>query len=171
MEKHQIAAFPALEGPFLHHVYIGFCQSDVERVKSDVEKLLRLEPDLKICTRNDLETVKSDRFVSSVPESDDVVLAKIANGTCNSQKCLLYVSCDYLQDPWHSIEVRAVLAKASCFRRLQAGQDVNAVKDVSLTVFGFPPEFVPAELRDFMNHRPNDEVEWKAFAIDIAKGI
>ena len=139
--------FPEVEGPMQYHLYIGFAEADGSNVRSDIARLEKLG--LKIFPRSDAD--------------QPVTPARISEGTCSSQKCLLYVSEEYSRDPLHDVETKAVLAKATSFTR-----------DV-LIAFAELPDFgssALAGLRDFVQRRPqdDDDAAWLEFAKDVAKG-
>lgn len=88
-----------LEGPFSHHLYIGFSKNDVKdvfRLRTQLEKRK-----VSCCLRSFKDEIKTS----------------IRDGVRKSQKCLIFLSSDYLDDDWYTIEVEALLEKVAQFCR------------------------------------------------------
>lgn len=88
-----------LEGPFSYHLYIGFS-------KKDFKDVFRL--------RTQLEKKGVSCYLRSFK---DEIKTSICEGVRKSQKCLLFLSSDYLKDEWYKIEVEALLKKVAQFCR------------------------------------------------------
>lgn len=88
-----------LEGPFKHHLYIGLSEKDFK----DVSRLrTQLQRKGLICC---LRSFKDDIKIS------------IQDGIRTSQKCLIFLTSDYLKDKWYKVEVEALLEKVAQFCR------------------------------------------------------
>lgn len=86
-----------LEGPFTRHVYIGFSPKDKSAV---FELRAQLEHRGVICYMR--------------PIRDDVK-SSIQEGVRVSQRCLLFLSPDYVEDNWYQFESEVVLEKVERF--------------------------------------------------------
>lgn len=105
----------SLEGPFTHHVYIGFSPKDRNTI-------------YKLC--GELQNLGVICYLR--PVKDDVK-SSIQEGIRVSQRCLLFLSPDYLADDWFQFESEVVLEKVDRFCRdtliiMKSGPSVEVPK-------------------------------------------
>ena len=92
-----------LDGPFTWHIYIGGSLLDAPKL---AELGRRLEKEKISC------------YLKYSPVYKDAAIISMVNtGITQSQKCLLYISKNYLEDGYYKIETQKVIAKASRFSK------------------------------------------------------
>lgn len=138
----------SLEGPFTHHVYIGFSPKDKSAV---FELRAQLEHRGVICY---LRPVTND------------VKSSIQEGIRVSQRCLLFLSPDYVEDSWYQFESEVVLEKAERFCRdtlviMKSGSSVEVpkklcgFKEIVFDLKKIKDEKANARLADIITTEPN----------------
>ena len=110
----------SLEGPWSSHVYIGFSPADRKTV---FDLRLWLEKHGVIC---------------KLRETNDSIQESIREGVATSQKCLLFLTPDYMKDHWYKMETNAVIEKSQRFSR-----------DVVIILKNQNQEVIPEILQEF----------------------
>ena len=98
---------PKLKDPFDFHVYVGFSPQNYEVIQYVIETL-KTERNLLCCFRRNRQNV-------DVAQEECEIKDLIAR----SEKCLLYVTPEYMKEPWCKAEVNAAVEKARRFSREQ----------------------------------------------------
>lgn len=136
-----------LEGPFSHHLYIGFSPSNKKAV-------------LDLCTK-----LQNNGVICYLRSTNDGVKESIRDGVKTSQRCLLFLTPDYINDAWYEGEMLAVVKKSECFSR-----------DMVIILKSADLEVIPEGLREFSTHlfKPemlNDDTFMVPFMDMITRGM
>jgi len=93
---------PKLQDPFDFHVYIGFSQENHAIVKPLIDTL-KTKWNLLCCNKEITDITKEE--------------SQIEHLIACSEKCLLYLTQEYIREPWSKAEVTAAVNKARRFSR------------------------------------------------------
>src|SRR6218665_457736 len=105
----------SLEGPWSSHLYIGLSPANRKTV---VDLCLKL---------------KEKGVIYKLRETNYSIQESIREGVATSQKCLLFLTPDYVKDDWYKIETNAVIEKSKRFSRdvviILKTQDLKAIPE------------------------------------------
>ena len=126
---------PRLKDPFDFHVYVGFSRKNHAAIKCIIDTL-QTEWRLLCCLRCNSQNAQT------MKEEQDLIKYSVAR----SEKCLLYLTPEYMREPWCEAEMNAAVKKA---RRLSSDM-IFVLKDPQLSAEGlnalqeFPVTYWPS---------------------------
>src|SRR6218665_2503541 len=123
----------SLEGPWSSHLYIGLSPANRKTV---VDLCLKL---------------KEKGVIYKLRETNYSIQESIRDGVTTSQKCLLFLTPDYVKDDWYKIETNAVIEKSKRFSRdvviILKTQDLEVIPNIleGFKTYPFKPEMLKDE--------------------------